>query len=129
MTLNVSHQRLNSPKALIPVPPTVCTTLRTFDCLETQLEPYISKEPFKFSGMSLQRTISLYNKLSNVTSLEALAAIHPPPQWRAASSNKQKTVRRFLLDSAVGVFSPQTSIKPYHPYPEAEKLHDLQYRN
>ena len=111
MTLNVSHQRLNSPKGLIPVPPTVCTTLRTFDCLETQLEPYISKEPFKFSGMSLQRTISLYNKLSNVTSLETLAAIHPPPQGRAASSNKQKTVRRFLLDSAVGVFSPQTSIK------------------
>ena len=34
----------------------------------------------------------------------------PLPQGRAASSNKQKTVRRFLLDSAVGVFSPQTSI-------------------
>ena len=100
MTLNVSHQRLNSPKALIPVLPTVCTTLRTFDCLETQLEPYISKEPFKFSGMSLKRTISLYNKLSNITSLEALAAIHPRPQGQAASSN-----------SAVGVFSPQTSIK------------------
>ena len=100
MTLNVSHQRLNSPKALIPVLPTVCTTLRTFDCLETQLEPYISKEPFKFSGMSLKRTISLYNKLSNITSLEALAAIHPPPQGQVGSS-----------DSPMGVFSPQTSIK------------------
>ena len=78
MTLNASYQRLNSPKALIPVFPTVQTTLRTFDCLETQLVPCISKEHFKFSGMSLQRTTTLYNKLFAVSCF--LAAIHPPPQ-------------------------------------------------